>query len=89
MSRAARSPLDGVAIEPAAYPALREIALAALICNDASLRQAGPDWIVDGDPMEGALIAFAIKAGIDAEDARRDFPRLGGDSLRRPPSVHG
>ena len=68
--------LDGVAIEPSAYPALREIALAALICNDASLRQAGPDWIVDGDPMEGALIALAIKAGIDAEDARRDFPRL-------------
>ena len=67
--------LDGVAIEPSAYPALREIALAALICNDASLRQAGPDWIVDGDPMEGALIALAIKAGIDAEDARRDFPR--------------
>ena len=67
--------LDGVAIEPSAYPALREIALAALICNDASLRQAGPDWIVDGDPMEGALIALAIKAGIDAEGARRDFPR--------------
>ncbi len=67
--------LDGVAIEPSAYPALREIALAALICNDASLRQAGPDWIVDGDPMEGALIALAIKAGIDVEDARRDFPR--------------
>jgi magnesium-transporting ATPase (P-type) len=67
--------LDGVAIEPSAHPALREIALAALICNDASLRQAGPDWIVDGDPMEGALIALAIKAGVDAEDARRDFPR--------------
>ncbi len=68
--------LDGVAIDPSAYPALREIALAALICNDASLRQAGTDWIVDGDPMEGALIALAIKAGVDAEASRRDFPRL-------------
>ena len=68
--------LDGLTIEPSAYPALREIALAALICNDASLRQAGPDWIVDGDPMEGALIALAMKAGINAEVVRRDFPRL-------------
>jgi magnesium-transporting ATPase (P-type) len=68
--------LDGVAIEPSAHPALGEIALAAVLCNDASLRQADSDWIVDGDPMEGALIALGIKAGVDAEAARRDFPRL-------------
>ena len=67
---------DGVAIDPAAYPDLGAIARAALVCNDASLRQAGTEWIVDGDPMEGALISFAIKAGADPEAARRDFPRL-------------
>ncbi len=68
--------LDGVGIEPAVHPALTKIALAAVLCNDASLRHTGTDWIVDGDPMEGALIALAIKAGADAEAARRDFPRL-------------
>src|SRR5271170_1121466 len=68
--------LDGVATEPSAHPALGEIALAAVLCNDASLRQADSDWIVDGDPMEGALIALGIKSGVDAEAARRDFPRL-------------
>ncbi len=67
---------DGVAIDPAAYPDLGAIARAALVCNDASLRQAGTEWIVDGDPMEGALISFAIKAGADPEAARRDSPRL-------------
>ncbi|HEX9170177.1 MAG TPA: HAD-IC family P-type ATPase, partial [Roseiarcus sp.] len=51
-------------------------ARAALLCNDASLRHTGTDWIVDGDPMEGALIALAMKAGVDAEAARRDFARL-------------
>ena len=81
--------LDGVAIEPAAHPALGDIARAALLCNDASLRQVGTDWIVDGDPMEGALIAFSIKAGADAEAARRDFPRVGRNPLRRPPPLHG
>ena len=29
---------------------------AALLCNDAQLRRAGDDgWVVEGDPMEGAL----------------------------------
>ena len=67
---------DGVAIDPAAYPELGAIAQAALLCNDASLRQAGAEWVVDGDPMEGALIAFAIKAGADPETLRRESPRL-------------
>jgi magnesium-transporting ATPase (P-type) len=67
---------DGVAIDPADDPELGAIARAALLCNDASLRQAGAEWIVDGDPMEGALIAFAIKAGADAEALRLGSSRL-------------
>ncbi len=67
---------DGAAIDSAAYPDLGAIARASLLCNDASLRQSGAEWIVDGDPMEGALIAFAIKAGADPEAAKRESPRL-------------
>ena len=67
---------DGAAIDPAAYPELGAIARSALLCNDASLRQSGAEWIVDGDPMEGALIAFATKAGADPEALRRESPRL-------------
>jgi magnesium-transporting ATPase (P-type) len=63
-------------IDPAAYPDLPAIARASLLCNDASLRQSGAEWIVDGDPMEGALIAFAMKAGLDPEAAKRESPRL-------------
>ena len=51
----------GVAIDSAAYPDLAAIARASLLCNDASLRQAGADWIVDGDPMEGALITALVQ----------------------------
>ena len=33
--------------------------------------------VVDGDPMEGALIVFALKAGADPEAiSRRNCPRL-------------
>ncbi|BBK44749.1 cation-transporting P-type ATPase [Allostella vacuolata] len=68
--------VDGRAIDPAADPVLEELALAALLCNDASLRQSGGRWIVDGDPMEGALASLAVKAGHAMEAARARFPRV-------------
>jgi len=67
--------LEGRDIAPADFPPLAELARAAFLCNDASLRQAGGGWIVDGDPMEGALIAFAIKAGA-TDLVRSDFVRI-------------
>ena len=66
----------GAAIDPAADPVLEELALAALLCNDADLRRSGHDWIVDGDPMEGALVSLAVKAGHAAAVARASFTRL-------------
>lgn len=68
--------VDGAeAVDPAADPVLEELTLAALLCNDAELRQSGEEWIVDGDPMEGALVSLAIKAGHDATAARTGFVR--------------
>lgn len=40
---------------------LADIALAARLCNDAELHERDGAWIVEGDPMEGALLAFAGK----------------------------
>jgi calcium-translocating P-type ATPase len=56
--------------------AAAELAKAALLCNDAELRQADGAWIVDGDPMEGALVTLAMKAGLDPAAERRRAPRL-------------
>jgi magnesium-transporting ATPase (P-type) len=67
--------LSGQEIEPAERPDLMEIATAALLCNDASLRRTEGDWTVDGDPMEGALVSFAIKLGLDAILTPRQHPR--------------
>ncbi len=68
--------LGGAEIDPAADPVLEQLALAALLCNNADLRRGNADWIVDGDPMEGALITLAIKAGHDCVAARQEFPRI-------------
>ncbi len=48
----------------------------ALLCNDATLRQRGDAWTVAGDPMEGALLALAGKAGLDADHERARWPRV-------------
>ena len=41
--------------------AVKEIALAASLCNDAAIRHHQGVWKSEGDPMEGALLAFASK----------------------------
>ena len=48
----------------------------ALLCNDAALRQGPQGWAVEGDPMEGALLAFAARAGADADALEAESPRI-------------
>ncbi|WIA57900.1 HAD-IC family P-type ATPase [Sphingobium sp. WTD-1] len=47
-----------------------------LLCNDALLRHANDGWTVQGDPMEGALVALAMKAGLSADHVRDEWPRI-------------
>jgi magnesium-transporting ATPase (P-type) len=67
--------VDGRDADPTADPQLMRLARAALLCNDASLRKANAGWVVDGDPMEGALVALALKAGHEERKLKRDLPR--------------
>ena len=54
---------------------LREILLAAILCNDSSLEHQDDEWRVQGDPMEGALLVAAMKAGLDVEEEKKRYPR--------------
>ncbi|WP_187972002.1 cation-transporting P-type ATPase [Aquibium microcysteis] len=67
--------VEGKAMAPLADPVLAELIRAAFLCNDAALREADGRWAVDGDPMEGALISLALKAGLDPVEAREASPR--------------
>ncbi len=61
---------------PRPLPAtLLELARAGLLCNDASLREHDGSWTVVGVPMEGALVAFARKAGVDPAFERAAWAR--------------
>ena len=54
---------------------LGELARAAALCNDAALVQRDGTWHVEGDPMEGALLAFAGKMQVDARREQEAWAR--------------
>lgn len=55
---------------------IEEAGRTALLCNDASLQNKDGVWMVEGDPMEGALVAFAARAGLDRVAERLAFSRI-------------
>ena len=63
---------DDLAALTASADALR----CGLLCNDAELELKNEHWIVNGDPMEGALIALAMKAGLNPAQIRAEWPRV-------------
>lgn len=66
---------NGHEVDVSEYPLLQEMAQVALLCNDASLREVDGQWSVEGDPMEGALLALACKSGLDQVEEARRVPR--------------
>ncbi|VAW74294.1 Cation-transporting ATPase, E1-E2 family [hydrothermal vent metagenome] len=60
---------------PEEMPVLMEVVRAAVLCNDASLEQKNSEWLVHGDPMEGALLIAGLKAGLDIEAEGKQYPR--------------
>ncbi len=73
----------GYAPEGAVTPAgdLARLARAAFLCNDAALHCRDGHWMVEGDPMEGALLAFAGKVG--GGDVARRLDAIPFDSRHR------
>ncbi|MEM8551232.1 MAG: HAD-IC family P-type ATPase [Pseudomonadota bacterium] len=67
--------LDDRDVEFDAYPLLGELARGAVLCNDADIAEIDGHWSVTGDPMEGALVSFAWKAGHERVALRQANPQ--------------
>ncbi|KIM12811.1 MAG: carbonate dehydratase, partial [Sulfuricurvum sp. PC08-66] len=57
------------------HPVLQRIARVCALCNDAQLRNHDGDYSVEGDPMEGALMAFALKVQSDLDAINSEYVR--------------
>lgn len=66
----------GRAVAPAEQPRLQAVARVALLCNDATLHHGAEGWSLTGDPTEGALLTFALKAGLDSGATQAALPRI-------------
>lgn len=70
---------DGSIGEPGetAVPLLTLAALVALLCNESNVEKK-PDgqWVINGDPTEGALYVLAMKQGMDVVAVSRAWQRL-------------
>ena len=68
---------EGTAPEPV-EPSheLRSLLHACVLCNDAVLQKENGDWVILGDPTEGALLTVAGKAELRKDDQDYRFPRV-------------
>jgi magnesium-transporting ATPase (P-type) len=57
--------------------AITELGIASIVCNDADILEREGFWVVEGDPMEGALLAFAGKVSdIEIDSTRASWERV-------------
>jgi Ca2+-transporting ATPase len=57
--------LDERIVQPGDDPDLMELLTGSLLCSNAVISEEGDDYSLIGDPTEGALVAAAMKAGLD------------------------
>ncbi|ABM21249.1 cation-transporting P-type ATPase [Marinobacter nauticus] len=67
--------LDDSHVSPSEHAVLEELARAATLCNDAALRVHEGVWVVEGDPMEGALLAFSGKMDVNVREEQARWKR--------------
>ncbi len=66
---------DDAEIDPGEHTILMWAIDAGVVCNDSELRQEDGEWTLHGNPMDGALITLALKAGRERERVHEAFPR--------------
>ncbi|HSG65750.1 MAG TPA: HAD-IC family P-type ATPase, partial [Gammaproteobacteria bacterium] len=67
--------LNGSPVSLDHRPRLQALTLGAMLCSDANVRAKDGEWIIDGDPMEAALLVAGMKSGLDPAFARKSWPR--------------
>ncbi|WP_066068491.1 calcium-translocating P-type ATPase, SERCA-type [Neobacillus soli] len=71
--------------------ALQQMLIFGMLCNHSDLVKKEDDFILDGDPTEGALLVSAMKAGFNRQKLLTEFTIINEfpfDSARKMMSIH-
>ena len=68
--------IDGKAINPQEYPALKQNLFCGVLCNAASLISDNRNYRIIGNPTEGAILTAAAKANVQKEGLEVSMPFL-------------
>lgn len=66
----------GTPVDPKDDPTLIQMLRAGLLCNEAEITEKSGDWVLNGEPTEGALVAVARKAGLDPDHLAHHWRRI-------------
>lgn len=64
---------ENLQINPKDEKSLYQLLTFGLLCNNAELKSKKKEFVVDGDPTEGALVVAAMKAGLTRTDLSNQF----------------
>lgn len=67
--------LNNAIINPTEHPIMIDMACIAALCNNATLHEKNSLWTATGDPMEGALLTFAAKVGLNYAQIQHQWKR--------------
>lgn len=68
--------LDQVPVGPDKVEMLHCVFRIGLLCNESDVYEESGQYKVEGDPTEAALIVAAMKAGLNPEEERKQYPQL-------------
>ncbi|TAF07801.1 MAG: cation-translocating P-type ATPase [Nostocales cyanobacterium] len=68
--------LEGKKVDLNENPEISALLVACAVCNDSVLQQEAGEWVILGDPTEGALMTLAGKAAIEKDQWSSKLPRV-------------
>lgn len=80
----------GAPVDLKTEKSLQQMLMFGMLCNHAQLIKKEKEYVIDGDPTEGALLVSAMKAGYTREQLLREFDivhEFPFDSTRKMMSV--
>ncbi|MEH7106826.1 calcium-translocating P-type ATPase, SERCA-type [Bacillus sp. JJ1764] len=82
---------DEQRVQPKEEKALQQMLIFGMLCNHSDLNMKDEEYVLDGDPTEGALLVSAMKAGFNRPKLLEEFTVINEfpfDSSRKMMSIH-